>query len=491
MKIPFNKKWVILEKEDYANYLFIISPWEGFTYRNPEFGFKNCRYLGAEYIHKACNVLMPAEVYHDLSKTYLQTIFTKPKLWDKLHESNIYYAKETIKIANQIKKLKPNKLSRREIIKWLSRFEKIQQSNHDRRGPMFVIEAKDNLFSNYLMEYLNERTTDLKVQISPMEAFQVLTTPTKKSIIKKEKEELIKIALIKNKNTQTQALKRHTKKYEWLEYGLQGKILNEDYFKKQLAQTKRQGVKKLAGKALKEIKDIQEKQKQIIKKLKIHPLHQQLFKIARDSIYCKVYSKDAQIYSYYACENLFKEVAKRGGLTLEQFRFLSFPEYNQILLEYKDLSKITNQRIRHSIHISDHGKTVIYQGEAAKKISKKIKRVKEKGLSKSGQAELKGNPAYPGKATGKVKIINTTQEMMKMHQGDILVSHMTNPDIVPVMKMASAIVTDLGGITCHAAIISRELNIPCIIGTKIATQVLKDGDRVEIDANKGIVKKIQ
>ena len=77
-----------------------------------------------------------------------------------------------------------------------------------------------------------------------------------------------------------------------------------------------------------------------------------------------------------------------------------------------------------------------------------------------------------------------------MGQGDILVTEMTTPDFVPAMKRASAIVTDKGGITCHAAIVSRELNIPCVIGTKIATKVFKDGDVVEVNATSGVVKKV-
>ena len=68
---------------------------------------------------------------------------------------------------------------------------------------------------------------------------------------------------------------------------------------------------------------------------------------------------------------------------------------------------------------------------------------------------------------------------------------MTRPDFMPLMRKAKAVITDEGGITCHAAIVSRELGIPCIIGTKIATKVLKDGDMVEVDANKGIVRKIK
>ena len=93
-----------------------------------------------------------------------------------------------------------------------------------------------------------------------------------------------------------------------------------------------------------------------------------------------------------------------------------------------------------------------------------------------------------GKATGKVRIIIRPGDMHKMSKGDILVSIATDPDIVSAMKKAAAIVTEQGGVTSHAAIVSRELNIPCVIGTKIATKVLKDGDLIEVDASKGIIK---
>ena len=77
-----------------------------------------------------------------------------------------------------------------------------------------------------------------------------------------------------------------------------------------------------------------------------------------------------------------------------------------------------------------------------------------------------------------------------MKKGDIFVSHMTNPDLVSGMKIAGAIVTETGGITCHAAIVSLELGKPCVIGTKIATRIFKEGDIIEVDAEQGIVKKI-
>ena len=106
---------------------------------------------------------------------------------------------------------------------------------------------------------------------------------------------------------------------------------------------------------------------------------------------------------------------------------------------------------------------------------------------------INGVIANPGKKfMGKVFLAKSgIDACRRMKKDRILVTSMTTVDYLPAMKRARAIITDDGGITCHAAIISRELKIPCIVGTKIATQVLKDGDLVEVDADKGIVKKIK
>lgn len=101
--------------------------------------------------------------------------------------------------------------------------------------------------------------------------------------------------------------------------------------------------------------------------------------------------------------------------------------------------------------------------------------------------QLTGYIANKGIAHGTVKVIHKISDFKTFNEGDVLVSSMTRPEMVPLMKKACAFVTDEGGITSHAAIISREMNKPCIIGTKIATQVLKNGDHIEVDAEKGMV----
>lgn len=117
----------------------------------------------------------------------------------------------------------------------------------------------------------------------------------------------------------------------------------------------------------------------------------------------------------------------------------------------------------------------------------------EKVVGKAAAADtttLKGSIAFRGVVRGRVRLVGNPSDAEQVAKGDILVTNMTTPAFISAMHHAAAFVTNEGGITCHAAIIAREMKKPCIIGTKIATQVLKDGDMVEVDAERGIVTKI-
>ncbi len=101
---------------------------------------------------------------------------------------------------------------------------------------------------------------------------------------------------------------------------------------------------------------------------------------------------------------------------------------------------------------------------------------------------IRGQVAFPGKVRGKVKVVVSYDKIdFSDVSGCVFVTINSNPSLLPFIKKSVALITDEGGVTCHAAIISRELKLPCVMGTKIATQVLKDGDLVEVDAEKGIV----
>lgn len=123
--------------------------------------------------------------------------------------------------------------------------------------------------------------------------------------------------------------------------------------------------------------------------------------------------------------------------------------------------------------------------------SDKLEEWKEKFSHKHEDEIIKGIVTCKGEAKGKVVIVKDRSELHKVENGDILVTRLTTPDFVVAMRKSKGIVTDLGGITSHAAVTSRELGIPCIVGTKNATKVLNDGDLVELDMEKGIVKLLE
>jgi len=113
----------------------------------------------------------------------------------------------------------------------------------------------------------------------------------------------------------------------------------------------------------------------------------------------------------------------------------------------------------------------------------------EAGVELKGEAILSGLAASPGIGVGKVKIIKDLTDLSKLIQGDVLVTGMTNPDMVVAMQKSAAIVTDEGGLTAHAAIVSREMGIPCVVGTQEATTKLKEGEIITVDGTNGKVYK--
>ncbi len=131
------------------------------------------------------------------------------------------------------------------------------------------------------------------------------------------------------------------------------------------------------------------------------------------------------------------------------------------------------------------GELYILQSRAVTTLQMK----KEEGVKPTGEELIRGLGASPGVGSGIVKVVHSMEDLPKVQKGDILVTAMTSPDMVPAMRRAAAIVTNEGGITCHAAIVSRELGIPCIVGTENITDLVRDGDKITVDASNNVVYK--
>lgn len=202
----------------------------------------------------------------------------------------------------------------------------------------------------------------------------------------------------------------------------------------------------------------------------------------RKCIYIDNYA--AEIYSKLE-GILTNSLNKKLNINSEELTMYSFTDLEKLIkhkikLSAKDIEERKNFRIMAQIN----GKITMFYG---KKNFEKIESVLQNNI-KANTNNFSGIVASRGIAKGLVRIVKTIKDMDKVKKGDILVASTTRPDLMPALLRCSAIVTDTGGITSHAAIISRELKIPCIVGTNIATQTLKTGDLVEVDANKGVVK---
>ena len=163
---------------------------------------------------------------------------------------------------------------------------------------------------------------------------------------------------------------------------------------------------------------------------------------------------------------------------------------NERVLSEAELIELTEmgKRIQNHYNAPQDTEWAFYDNTLYMLQSRPITTLDENG-SEVGDREVivRGLGASPGMASGTVKIIKKIDELDKIKDGDIMVTTMTTPDMVPAMKRSSGIITDEGGITCHAAIISRELGIPCVVGTGNATEVLKENSKVTIDGKKGLV----
>ncbi len=218
-------------------------------------------------------------------------------------------------------------------------------------------------------------------------------------------------------------------------------------------------------------------------------LIQKFFRLIGLSTWIRLVSRNTFALSHYASKNLFREIGRRNNLTAEDVKWLTPSETkNLIFIGQFPSDKKINDRKFASILLFRNGKHVIFEG---KKADSFIKKEVEESFSLYKSDSIKGAIAYTGHVRGLAKIILAQKDITKMRKGDILVARMTTPEIVPAARLASAIITDEGGITCHAAIVSRELKIPCIVGTKIATKILKDNDLIEVNANQGIIKLIE
>lgn len=224
----------------------------------------------------------------------------------------------------------------------------------------------------------------------------------------------------------------------------------------------------------------------VAEELKIKSTDLDYLSMAQRFVYIKDARDDYRRQGVYHALVFFKELAKRMGIEPEEISYLQHAEVVAFLDEKIKISKrlVSNRKKGFVLYLDKNKMPVCVTGSDIAIALKRFNLL----FTEEKTREIRGSVASRGIASGKVVIVRGVKDLHKVQKGDVLVAVTTHPDYVPAMRKSVAIVTDEGGITSHAAIVSREFGIPCIVGTKYSTSILKDGDVVEVNAVDGLVK---
>ena len=433
---------------------------------------------------------------YEVAESILKALMERPGFGAELNKNIVSWSHKLVAFAKKTSTLPLEKYSNQQLWKVYAEHDRIHTKLYTYGWLPVAVDMFHNNFTNKVKSHLYA-ICDTKAEAERV--FQILTTPSDKTILAKERESFLvvyekhKKLLKARKLTQTlkDELKLHAQEWGHLGYIYAGNVnpFDESHYIQELlelAQTNADG-KKILAKEHQQLRVAKQQQVKLLKKLKISGTYRRMFKLAQEFALSKLIRRHAQLLNLVLIHRgLLTEIAKRLGVSRYQVQFMLKDEVKKALYTGKADKKLLAERLKHCVIYVERGLETVYVGQMEKKARATIKIKIDKNIT-----ELTGQTAQPGYAKGIVKIIFRAKDMAKFNEGDILVSVATDPDVVPVMKKAAAIVTEQGGITSHAAIVSRELGTPCIIGTKVATRVLKDGDLVEVDATKGIVRKLR
>ncbi|MEW5954924.1 MAG: PEP-utilizing enzyme [Candidatus Micrarchaeota archaeon] len=402
--------------------------------------------------------------------------------------------------------------SNAELAEWMEEVTRVRLGAQECGVGWLALDlAREPPLVNYLMTYLNKRKPE-----GAGSAFAVLTTPCKQSNAQREEEALVALAARIQGDEQAfrlfttskkfdpsffdafgasprlyRAFCTHADSFRWLPFMYEGPAWSNEYFAQTLAGLlkDRPNLAYLRNELRVRSDLLAEKQEALLKEFGVDEKHARLLEIAREIVWGRGFRKDSLYFAFYKLHSFHAEVGRRLGLTRERANYLYPWEIPSLLKQGKKVAA-HEMDARHALHVLfiEDEREQVYVGDAAREFMKTLPVEAEKAVEQV--RELKGLCASPGQGRGAVCVVNSPSDLTKMRDGNILVSHATDPSLVTGMKKASAIVTDMGGIACHAAIVSRELGIPCLVGTRTATKSFKDGDLVHVDATHGVIRRI-
>jgi phosphohistidine swiveling domain-containing protein len=381
--------------------------------------------------------------------------------------------------------------------KLLNLFSRIVNLGRQQYGYSAIAETSDILEEKDFLKMLPNIPREETVRI-----IQTLSTPPFLTIADREHLSLYKLGLffLKNKKSPSfyKVLDKCVEQFFWVQNNFaSAKYLTREYF---LTEMKNLISKKNVSAISREIKELINKpknlklqQNKIIKKYKLPKNTQVFFSLIQ--LFAKMHDQRKECVQklIFCIDQVLRQISQRFNIDRETLDYYTVEEIIGLLKKGQKVSEAIVRKRTKSVVFFSYFKnkkinTEILYGKKALKIIEYFEQKKKEAKKTKVLFGLVGSIGKNPKFTGRVKIVFDPWEAKDFRDGEILVTGMTRPEFIPLMRRAGAVITNEGGITCHAAIVSRELGIPCIVGTKIATEVLRNRDLVEVDANKGIVK---
>lgn len=342
----------------------------------------------------------------------------------------------------------------------------------------------------YLENELQKGLAKLFDQSEALHWFNVAVTPVRPGLPVVEEKELLLLAC---KGAQTAELHRHAELFGYMaNVQYDGTFYNEQYYRRKIASvSKKKAAERLAEMRVSHHKHEQEfKQFFLLLKKKGAEKLSIFAKTVNLSVFFRSYRQEIIYGSMRYMVPLFGQIVGRLHVRSPKDIFYLYWDEIDLLLRTHTLPNVTMIRQRkkgYSFLALQNGTYCAWDGDSGEAIAQAF-RESLVASSCASKTDVRGTVAYAGKVIGKAFVARSLSELKRLQPGEILVTHATNINMVPYLKRASAIVTEEGGILSHASVISRELRIPCVIGTRNATAIIKTGNTIEVDARKGSVR---
>jgi phosphohistidine swiveling domain-containing protein len=214
---------------------------------------------------------------------------------------------------------------------------------------------------------------------------------------------------------------------------------------------------------------------------------QEVCELLEEFVFFRTFRTERSYESLYYLERFLTAMEEAHDLEAHELSFYSEDELIRFLETGRSVDRtLVEERSGGFASLMHDAAVSFLTGEAAQRWQDTRREGEDRAVR-----EVRGLTAFRGTAVGRARVVMSAAAQDVVQEGDILVVTMTTPDFLPSMQRAAALVTDEGGVICHAAIIARELKKPCVIGTRKATSVFKDGDLIEVDGFKGVVRLAQ